>query len=73
MFLNLLKANNIVVNIFADLELSMKAMRLHTMSTTPNTAINTEHVSLVLSTFLMVAAGIKEIAMEKSSEPICVF
>jgi hypothetical protein len=73
MFLNLLKANNIMVNIFADLELSMKAMRLHTMSTTPNTAINTEHVFLVLSTFLMVAARIKEIAMEKSSQPIRVF
>jgi len=43
------------------------------MSTTPNTAINTEHVFLVLSTFLMVAARIKEIAMEKSSQPIRVF
>lgn len=62
-----------MVNIFADLELSMKAMRLHTMSTTPNTAINTKHVFLVLSMFFMDTARIKEIALEKSTKPICVF
>jgi len=72
MFLNLLKANNIMINIFADLKLSMKKMRFHTMSTAPNSAIDAKHVFLVLSVFLMQTTRIKELAMEKSAEPICV-
>lgn len=72
MFLNLLKANNILINIFADLKLSVKKMRSHTMSTASNVAIDAKHVFLVLSVFLMQTTRIKELAMEKSSKPICV-
>lgn len=62
MLLNFLKANDIMINVFADLKLCVKAMRCHTMPAEAEAAVYAEHILLVFSKVLMNTAGTEEFA-----------
>lgn len=68
-FVDFLKTNNILIDIFADLKGGMVSVSL-TMPAKPNTTMDAKHVFLIFSQVLMFNTNPKELAFHKASNPI---
>lgn len=73
MFLHVLKTNDVLINILADLKAAVAAVRRLTVSATSSVAINTENVFLVFLKGLMFNTKIKELALQQCIKPITCF
>lgn len=71
MLLNFLKANYIMIDIFAYLKLHMETMSFHTVPTEPETAVNAKDILLIFAEVVMNTTGTEEFAMQKGIKPIC--
>lgn len=71
MLLNFLKANYIMIDIFAYLKLHMETMSFHTVPTEPETAVNAKDILLIFAEVVMNTTGTEEFAMQKGIKPFC--
>lgn len=71
MLLNFLKANHIMVDVFADLKLRVEAMSRHTVPTEADIAIYAEDILLIFAKVMMNPTGTEEFAKQKGIKPIC--
>lgn len=71
MLLHFMKADNIMVDIFADLKPPVEAMSCHTVPAKPKTTIDAKYILFIFANLLMMNARTKEFALQKGTKPIC--